>query len=99
MTFGHNIAYTRNGINAPIILLLWRFHYVKSVRNRNFACPYFPPFGLITDQKNSKYGHCSRNVCHSSQKKVVLVSLVTDARAPIQNPVKHLRCSFFAKNN
>ena len=32
-------------------------HCVKSVRIRRFSGPYFPAFGLNTDQKNSEYGH------------------------------------------
>ena len=34
---------------------------MKSVLIRNFPRPYFPAFGLNTDQKNSKYGHLSRS--------------------------------------
>ena len=30
-----------------------------------FFCPYFPVFGLNTDQKNSGYGHFSRSVCNA----------------------------------
>ena len=32
-------------------------HCVKSVRIRSFTGPYFPTFGLNTEQKNSEYGH------------------------------------------
>ena len=39
-----------------------KFHYVKSIRIRSFAGPYFPTFGLNTDQKNSQYGHFSLSV-------------------------------------
>ena len=34
---------------------------VKSVLIRSFSGPYFPAFGLNTDQKNSEYGHFSRS--------------------------------------
>ena len=30
-----------------------------SIRIRSFSGPYFPEFGLNTDQKNSEYGHFS----------------------------------------
>ena len=30
---------------------------VKSVRIRNYSGPYFPAFGMNTDQNNSEYGH------------------------------------------
>ena len=36
-------------------------HYVKSVRIRSFSGPYFPAFGLNTDQKNAEYGNFSRS--------------------------------------
>ena len=45
-----------------ILFSLVSDHYVKSVRIRNFPGPYFPAFGLNTDQKNSEYGHFSRIV-------------------------------------
>ena len=35
-------------------------HCVKSV-TQSFSGPYFPAFGLNTDQKNSEYGHFSRS--------------------------------------
>ena len=35
---------------------------VKSVRIWIFSGPYFPPFRLNADQKNSEYGHFSRSV-------------------------------------
>ena len=34
---------------------------VKSVHNRRFSGPYFPAFGLNTNQKISEYGHFSRS--------------------------------------
>ena len=37
-------------------------HCVKSVRIRSFSGPYFPAFGLNTDQKNFEYGQFSRSV-------------------------------------
>ena len=39
------------------------YHYVKSFRIRSFFGPYFPAFGLNTDQKNSEYRNISRSVC------------------------------------
>ena len=36
-------------------------HCVKSVRIRSFSGPYFPAFGLHTDQKNSEYRHFSHS--------------------------------------
>ena len=36
-------------------------HCVKSVRIRSYSSPYFPAFGLNTDQNNSKYGHFLRS--------------------------------------
>ena len=39
-----------------------RLHCVKSVRIRSFYGPYFPAFGLNTDQKNSKSGYFPRSV-------------------------------------
>ena len=40
---------------------------VKSVRIRNFSGPYFPAFGINTDQKNFEYRHfsCSARVNQS----------------------------------
>ena len=35
---------------------------MKDVRIWNFSGPYFPAFGLNTDQKNSKYGDFLRSV-------------------------------------
>ena len=35
---------------------------VNSDRIWIFSAPYFPPFGLNADQKNSEYGHFSRSV-------------------------------------
>ena len=35
-------------------------HCVKSVQIRSFSGPYFPAFGLNTEQKNSVFGHFSR---------------------------------------
>ena len=32
-------------------------HSVKNVGIRSFSGPYFPAFGLNTDQKNSEYGN------------------------------------------
>ena len=34
---------------------------VKGVRIRSYSGPYFPAFGLNTDQNNSEYGHFSRS--------------------------------------
>ena len=36
-------------------------HSVKTVRIRSYSGPYFPAFGLNTDQNNSEYGHFSRS--------------------------------------
>ena len=36
-------------------------HCVKSVRIWSYSGPYFPAFGLNTDQNNSEYGHFSRS--------------------------------------
>ena len=36
-------------------------HCVKIVRIQSYSGPYFPEFGLNTDQNNSKYGHFSRS--------------------------------------
>ena len=36
-------------------------HCVKSVRIRSFSGPYFPAFGLNTDQNNSEYEHFLRS--------------------------------------
>ena len=38
---------------------------MKSVRIRGFSGPYFPEFGLNTDQKNSEYGNFSRSGYHA----------------------------------
>ena len=37
-------------------------HCVKSVLIRSYSSPYFPAFGLNTDQNNSEYGHSLRSV-------------------------------------
>ena len=36
-------------------------HCVKSVRIWSYSGPYFPAFGLSTDQTNSNYGHLLRS--------------------------------------
>ena len=36
-------------------------HCMKSLRVLSFSGPYFHEFGLNADQKNSQYGHFSRN--------------------------------------
>ena len=36
-------------------------HCMKSHRIRSFSGPYFHEFGLNAEQKNSQYGHFSRN--------------------------------------
>ena len=36
-------------------------HCVNSVRLRSYSLPYYPAFGLNTDQKNPEYGHLSRS--------------------------------------
>ena len=49
-----------------------QMHCVKSMRIRSFFGPYFPAFGLNTDQKNFEYGHFSRSdiwMCHSRRTK------------------------------
>ena len=36
-------------------------HYVKNVRIRSCPGPYFPVFGLNTDENNSENGHFLRS--------------------------------------
>ena len=36
----------------------------KSARIPSYSGPYFPAFGLNTDQNNSEYGHFLRSVEH-----------------------------------
>ena len=38
------------------------YHWVKSVRIRSYSGPYFPAFGLSTDQNNSESGRFSYSV-------------------------------------
>ena len=38
---------------------------MKSVRIRSYSGPYFPAFGLNTDQNNSEYGHILRSKIHA----------------------------------
>ena len=45
-----------------VILKLYYWHLVKSVRFRGLYGPYFPAFTLNADQINSKYEHFSRRV-------------------------------------
>ena len=49
----------RRYVNNPNLLgwNLHEAHCVKSVRIRSYSSPYFPAFGLNTDQNNSEYGH------------------------------------------
>ena len=51
-------------------------HCVKSVRIRSYSGPYFPEFGLSTDQNNSEYRHflCSDNLSVQS-----MFTLITSA--------------------
>ena len=43
-------------------VLIRKQHCVKSVRIRSYSGPYFPTFGLNTDQNNSAYEYFSRSV-------------------------------------
>ena len=53
-----------------------------------FPGPYFPVFGLNTDQKNSVFGHLSRSVCQS-----LFFNRVTDRRPEFLLKKKlHQRC-------
>ena len=49
----YKIHKDRNSFRSP--------HCVRSVRIWSFSGPYFPAFGLNTDQKNSEYEHFSRS--------------------------------------
>ena len=40
---------------------------MKSICIRSFFGPYFPTFGLNTDQKNLEYGHVSRSVADNDK--------------------------------
>ena len=57
------VSYINTLSSNPMLSLdlLTKKHCVKGVRIRSFCSPYFPAFGLNTDQKNSKYGHFSRS--------------------------------------
>ena len=48
-----------------------RCHYVKSVRIQSYSNPYFPAFGLNTDQANFEYRHFLRSVLLKSTVKVL----------------------------
>ena len=51
------------GWDAVKIGIIRAKHYAKIVRIRIYSGPYFPAFGLNTDQNNSEYGKmigCSR---------------------------------------
>ena len=39
----------------------YRTYCVKKIRIRSYSGPYFPGFGLNTDQNNSEYGHFLRS--------------------------------------
>ena len=41
---------------------------VKSVNIRNYSGPYYPAFGLNTDQNNSEYGHFLHSVNEQDDK-------------------------------
>ena len=56
-------------------LYLSSSHCVKSVHIRSFSGPYFPAFGLNTDQKNSEYGHFSHIVFYLVYKHLKVVSV------------------------
>ena len=45
-----------------VLSLFYKLHCVKSVHIWTLSGPYFPAFGLNTDQKNSKHGYFSRSV-------------------------------------
>ena len=78
---------------------------VNSVRIWIFSAPYFPPFGLNADQKNSEYGHFSRSVdllnaiSIQKQKKISLGfgSLIVFLMKLFYGPITDLglRCSCF----
>ena len=50
-----------NILSQMLVLNEFHNHCVKSVRIRSFSGPYFPAFGLHTDQKNSEYRHFSHS--------------------------------------
>ena len=54
-------GYSKSMPHHKFSVYVSRIRCVKSVRIRSFYGPYFPTFGLNTDQKNSKYGHFSRS--------------------------------------
>ena len=47
---------------VKLLGLIQVFHFVKSVRIHSSSSPYFPAFGLNTDQNNSEYRHFLSNV-------------------------------------
>ena len=73
-------------------------HCVESVGIQSFCGPYFPVFGLNTysvrmrenmDQKNSEYGHFSRNVQETIISKISKKLVQTDIDCPhLQNMIK-----------
>ena len=46
-------------LNQCIKWKIHQIHKIKSVCIRSYSGPYFPAFGLNTDQNNSEYGHFS----------------------------------------
>ena len=67
---------------------------VKSVRIRNFSAPYFAAFGLNTERYS-----LSLRIQSECGKILTRKNLNTDVfyASGSQNPVKHLKWSFFAK--
>ena len=62
--FSMSVTLAWYGLIAKVCLVVKpseNVHCVKSACIRCFYGPYFPPFGLNMDQKNSRYGHFSRS--------------------------------------
>ena len=65
-TFGEGLCvpyylYDKIKTDTPEMIKIKTNHCVKRVRIRSYSGPYFPAFGLNTDQNNSKDGHSSRS--------------------------------------
>ena len=62
-------------------------HRVKSVHIWIYSCPYFPAFGLNTDQNNSEFFYALKGGIKKSPPALKSVRIIQET---IQNPVKHL---------
>ena len=60
---------------------------MKSVRIRSYSGPYFPAFGLNTDQNNSEYGHFLDSVMENENCKLQFLLKQQSKRSKLKRAI------------